>query len=178
MKIFTADRETGTIIDQFETIENAMKAINDYEEIDMKNGDYTPDFYDIVNEDNISLIDSPEVNLVEQMYRLRKRSDQLAMDLRVVFMFMEDLKEERNPNKIKKKTRYFEGVQNKFKENFSFVMFILNRANEYANECMETYTTNDQKRISKYLDEINSHKKKFDYLNNLYHERVLQVEIQ
>lgn len=57
-------------------------------------------------------------------------------------------------------------------------MFILNRANEYANECMETYTTNDQKRISKYLDEINSHKKKFDYLNNLYHERVLQVEIQ
>lgn len=55
-KIYTADRETGTFIDEFETIEDAKAAIEEYEEYEKEEGVYEPDFYDIVDENHISLI--------------------------------------------------------------------------------------------------------------------------
>lgn len=42
------DRETGTMIDIFGTLEEAEKALEEYESDDMKDGVYTPDFYEIV----------------------------------------------------------------------------------------------------------------------------------
>ena len=43
---------------------------------------------------------------------------------------------------------------------------------------METYTISEnKKRIKKYIEEINSYEEKLKYLNNLYHEQVLQTEI-
>lgn len=178
MKIFTADRKAANIIERFETIEDAMKAIREYEEEDKKNGDYTPDFYDIVNEDRFSLIDCPEMYLVKYIERLREKKHQLEMDLRVVFLSMEDLKSETNPNKIKKKALCFENAKHKFTETLSIVGILLSWANEYANKCMETYTISEnKKRIKKYIEEINSYEEKLKYLNNLYHEQVLQTEI-
>ena len=56
MKIYTADREAGNKIEVFSTIEEAIQAIAEYEEADKKDGTYTPDFYDIINEDCESLI--------------------------------------------------------------------------------------------------------------------------
>lgn len=56
MKIYTADKEAGNKIEEFATIEEAKKAILEYEKDDKKEGIYTPDFYDIVNEDCESLI--------------------------------------------------------------------------------------------------------------------------
>ena len=44
----TQDRETGTMIDIFDTLEEAEKALEEYENDDMKDGVYTPDFYEIV----------------------------------------------------------------------------------------------------------------------------------
>lgn len=55
IKFFTADRETGTIIDWFSSIEEAQKAIEEYEEEDKKDGTYTANFYDIVDESHKSL---------------------------------------------------------------------------------------------------------------------------
>lgn len=55
MKYYTADRETGTIIDEFATIEAARVAIKGYEEADKAEGTYEDGFYDIVNEDHISI---------------------------------------------------------------------------------------------------------------------------
>ncbi len=55
MKIYTADRETGTFIGEFATIEEAKKAIEKYEEIDKQNGTYEENFYDVVNENHESL---------------------------------------------------------------------------------------------------------------------------
>ena len=55
-KIYTADRETGTFIDRFETVADAKAAINEYEESDKAEGTYEPDFYDIVDEDHVSLV--------------------------------------------------------------------------------------------------------------------------
>lgn len=56
MKIYTADREAGNKIEEFETIEEAKKAIEQYEADDRKDGIYTPNFYDVVNEDCESLL--------------------------------------------------------------------------------------------------------------------------
>ena len=55
-RIYTANRETGTIIDEFNTIEEAMAAIEKYEIEDMNEGVYEDDFYDIVDEEHCSLI--------------------------------------------------------------------------------------------------------------------------
>ncbi len=41
------DRETGTLIDVFDTYEEALAELNIYERDDKNNGDYTPDFYEI-----------------------------------------------------------------------------------------------------------------------------------
>ena len=42
------DRETGTGIDIFDTLEEAERALEECESDDMKDGVYTPDFYEIV----------------------------------------------------------------------------------------------------------------------------------
>lgn len=42
------DRETGTGIDIFDTLEEAERALEEYESDDMKEGVYTSDFYEIV----------------------------------------------------------------------------------------------------------------------------------
>ena len=52
MKIFTADRETGTFIEECESIEQARELIKKYEAEDMSNGLYEENFYDIVNENH------------------------------------------------------------------------------------------------------------------------------
>lgn len=50
MEIWTADKETGSFIERFSSIEDAREAIKGYEEEDKKDGVYAPDFYDVVNE--------------------------------------------------------------------------------------------------------------------------------
>lgn len=42
------DRETGTGIDIFGTLEEAEKVLEQYEDDDIKEGVYTADFYEIV----------------------------------------------------------------------------------------------------------------------------------
>lgn len=55
-KYFTADREAGNIIDEFNSIEEAKKAILAYEEEDREDGTYSEDFYDVVDEDRRSVL--------------------------------------------------------------------------------------------------------------------------
>ena len=56
MKIYTADRETGTFIEECATIEEAKNIISEYEASDIKDGIYEPDFYDVVNENHESIM--------------------------------------------------------------------------------------------------------------------------
>lgn len=56
MKVYTADKETGTFIDEFESIEEAKAAIEKYERADKADGTYEEDFYDVVDENHCSLI--------------------------------------------------------------------------------------------------------------------------
>lgn len=58
MKIYTADKETGTFIDEFTSIGKALKEIERYESMDRKDGVYVENFYDVVvvNEEHESLL--------------------------------------------------------------------------------------------------------------------------
>ena len=48
MTYITRDREAGNEIEKFGTEEEALTAIDGYEEEDRKNGDYTDGFYEVV----------------------------------------------------------------------------------------------------------------------------------
>lgn len=55
-KFYTADRETGTFIDEFDSLSLAEEAIAIYEAEDDCNNVYVPNFYDIVDEDHNSVM--------------------------------------------------------------------------------------------------------------------------
>lgn len=55
MKIYTADKETGTFIEEFATIEEAKKAIEGYYAEDAASGELVEGFYDIVDGNHISI---------------------------------------------------------------------------------------------------------------------------
>lgn len=55
MKMYTADRETWTFIEEIDSIAEGLKLIEEYEEEDKKEGIYTEDFYDIVDENHVSV---------------------------------------------------------------------------------------------------------------------------
>lgn len=56
MKIYTADRETGTFIEECSTIEEAINLIKSYEHQDKEDGVFEDNFYDIVNEKHESIL--------------------------------------------------------------------------------------------------------------------------
>lgn len=55
MKYYTSDRETGTIIEEFNSYEEALDAISDYEQEDKNNGDYEENFYSVVDESHCTI---------------------------------------------------------------------------------------------------------------------------
>lgn len=54
MKLFTADRETGTFIEPVESIEDGIARIAKYEEADKSEGTFEDDFYDVVDVNHCS----------------------------------------------------------------------------------------------------------------------------
>lgn len=54
-KIYTADRETGTFIEECKSIEEARELIAQYEEQDRINDVYSDDFYAIVDEEHCTI---------------------------------------------------------------------------------------------------------------------------
>ena len=52
MKLYTADRETGTFIEQVASVEEGKALIEKYEQDDKSEGIYEEDFYAIVDEDH------------------------------------------------------------------------------------------------------------------------------
>lgn len=47
MRYTTQDHETGTVIDEFNTIEEAREALGKYVQEDREEGNYTPRYYEI-----------------------------------------------------------------------------------------------------------------------------------
>ena len=42
------DKESGYVIEEADTYQEALEIVEKYENEDKKNGDYTPDYYEIV----------------------------------------------------------------------------------------------------------------------------------
>ena len=57
MKFYTADRETGTFIEAFDSYHEAVDAIKRYEESDKEEGTYTEDFYEVEAENHCRVND-------------------------------------------------------------------------------------------------------------------------
>lgn len=55
MKFYTADRETGTFIEEFDTYQEAVNEIKKYEQEDKQNGEYEEGFYSIVDENHCTI---------------------------------------------------------------------------------------------------------------------------
>ena len=55
-RIYTADRETGTFIEECNSVRDALTKIADYEKQDKLDGSYEEDFYDVVDENHCTLI--------------------------------------------------------------------------------------------------------------------------
>lgn len=55
-KLYVADRETGTFIDEVRTIDDGLLKIKEYEENDKSEGVYEPGFYDVVDEEHGSVL--------------------------------------------------------------------------------------------------------------------------
>ena len=55
-RIYTADRETGTVIEECSSVQDALARIASYEEQDKLDGSYEEDFYDVVDENHRTLI--------------------------------------------------------------------------------------------------------------------------
>ena len=55
MKLYTADRETGTFIDTVGSIEEGYKLIRKYEDADKEDGTYERDFYNVVDENHCNV---------------------------------------------------------------------------------------------------------------------------
>ena len=57
MNIVIRDREAGNVITKFDTVEEAKKQLEKYEEQDKKDGTYTEDFYEIYDLDTQTVLE-------------------------------------------------------------------------------------------------------------------------
>ena len=56
MRYTTRDRETGTLIDEFETVDEARAAIEEYEADDKDGNAYEENFYEVYDSDNEEIV--------------------------------------------------------------------------------------------------------------------------
>ena len=56
MKLYTADKETGTFIEKVNSIEEGKNLILAYEQQDKLENTFEPNFYDIVNEEHETVL--------------------------------------------------------------------------------------------------------------------------
>jgi spore germination protein YaaH len=54
-KIYVANKQTGDFIEEVKTLDEAIDLIADYEAQDKADGTYEADFYDVVNDDHVSV---------------------------------------------------------------------------------------------------------------------------
>lgn len=55
MRLYVADRETGTFIEEIKTLEEGKNLIVKYEKQDKKDGIYEENFYSIVDENHCNI---------------------------------------------------------------------------------------------------------------------------
>lgn len=79
MKLYTADRQTGTTIEEVKSVEEGIELIKAYEEYDKRNEWYEEDFYEVVmggiEEDRVETVWSPVHGWMKDWYAVQTSSD-------------------------------------------------------------------------------------------------------
>ena len=77
MKLYTADRKTGTIIEEVKSVEAGIGLIKEYEEDDKNNDWYEPDYYEVVmeNKGRVETVWSPVHGWMKDWYAVQTSSD-------------------------------------------------------------------------------------------------------
>lgn len=175
MKIYTADRETGTIIDQFETIENAIKAIFDYAEEDGINGKYEPLLYDVVDENNCSLKDYPEAVFFWAdeciSYSMSLLILSLMLATNCVTSINEDKELIKNRQELIKHKRRYEKESYKLEQ---LIALAFTKAEEWKQEC----NPDDMARIQRSVAEIKEAKEDLESYNKEFNEKIIRAGIK
>jgi DNA-binding transcriptional regulator YiaG len=92
MKLWTANKETGTRIEPVASVEEGLKLIAEYEEQDKAEGTYQDGFYDVVDEDycSVSITEEKINNLKELRKELGWSQAELSNQLNIPRRTIED----------------------------------------------------------------------------------------
>lgn len=73
MKLYTADRKTGTTIEEVKSVEAGIGLIKEYEEDDKNNDWYEPDYYEVVieNKGRVETVWSPVHGWMKDWYAVQ-----------------------------------------------------------------------------------------------------------
>lgn len=173
MIVYTAYKSNGDIIECFETLEDALKAIKAYEEEDKEYGDYIPDNYDVLSE-NYSYYDlSHESIVIQSMENINEYKRRLLSSL----MFIFALTDETYPNKDSSKN-----LQElaEYIESYDFLREHLKKRIDETCERIKKWKracdSDELKRLQKYIEEIQVLKADLQYFDKLYKNQTSTVK--
>ena len=173
MKIYTALSETDEVIDWFDTIEDAIKAIEAYEKEDKKYGDYTPDRYEVMNEDYCVYDISHETIVIQSLENINRYERYLLSSL----MFIFALTDETYPNKDSSKN-----LQElaEYIESYDFLRehlkMRIDETCERIKKWKQACDSDELKRLQKYIEEIQVLKADLQYFDKLYKNQTSSVK--
>lgn len=170
MKIYTAHSECDEIIGCFDTIEDAIKAIESYEEDDKKYGDYTPGRYEIMDENYGVYEITHEAIVIQSLENINEYKNLLLSNLMFVFA----LTDPTYPNKDSEENLIM------YRKGYERLSMHLKKLSDETYERIiiwkQICTTDEQKRIQKYSDEITVLNADIKYFDKLYNEQISPIK--
>lgn len=173
MKYYTTYKENGNIIETFDSIEDAARAINAYESNDLDSGNFIYKSYDIIDENNISHGYSHEVILVRAQEIIEIKKCRLLLTILLISPCKDSIN--RNVDTITKRfelrrlKKDFKKMSEKFDEYLSVMLLV-------AEHWKETCSSDDLDKAEHYITEIKESKKALKAYINQFDYIILQAE--
>ena len=172
MKFYTTYRENGNIIETFNTIEDAARAINVYESNDLVRGSFIYKSYDIVDENNISHGCSHEVILARAQEIISNNKRRMLLTILMMSPCIDSIN--RNVDTIIKRFELW-GHKKDFKELSEGMDKFLSTTLLVAEDWKETCSSDDLEKAENYITEIKKSKKELNAYINQFDYMILQV---
>ena len=172
MKFFTTYKKNGNIIETFNTIEDAARAINVYESNDLARGNFIFKSYDIVDENNISHGCSHEVILARAQEIISNNKRRMLLTILMMSPCIDSIN--RNVDTIIKRFELW-GHKKDFKELSERMDKFLSTTLLVAEDWKETCSSDDLEKAENYITEIKKSKKELNAYINQFDYMILQV---
>lgn len=175
MKYYTTYRENGNIIETFDSIEDAVNAIHEYEIEDNENGDLTPDFYDIVDENNISYGYTPKAILCRAQNFITDRKCLLLLYLIRMSSYIDSINQDKDAQKNRLELIV---LSENFKKKLEDTDELLNRSLLMAENWKQECSSDDLEKAEYYIDEFKKSKEDLISYNQEFNNKLTQAEIK